>query len=196
MELTMRPALFLDKDGTLVKDVPYNSDPDLIEFSENALEGLKELHSAGFALFVVSNQPGVALGYFKERELSTIRNALREMMRREGLPLEECYFCPHREDATLPHYRVPCECRKPSPGMLLAAAREHPIALEKSWMIGDILDDVEAGNRAGCRSILLDNGNETEWRLDARERHPTFIARSINDACRIILSSHTSGEER
>jgi D,D-heptose 1,7-bisphosphate phosphatase len=128
MELTMRPALFLDKDGTLVKDVPYNCDPDLIEFSDNALDGLKALQSAGFALFVVSNPPGVALCYFKERELVTIRKTLREMMRREGLTLEECYFCPHREDATLPHYRVVCECRKPSPGMLLTAAREHPWA--------------------------------------------------------------------
>lgn len=189
----MRPALFLDKDGTLVKDVAYNSDPDLIEFSDNALEGLKSLQEAGFALFVVSNQPGVALGYFKEQELSTIRDALREMMRREGLILEQCYFCPHREDATLPQYRVACECRKPSPGMLLTAAREHPIALERSWMIGDILDDVEAGNRAGCRTILINNGNETEWRLDTQERHPTRIASSINDACRIILSTQNSG---
>lgn len=192
----MRPALFLDKDGTLVKDVPYNSNPDLIEFSENALKGLQDLHAAGFALFVVSNQPGVALGYFKERELSTIRNALREMMRREGIALEECYFCPHREDATVQQYRVRCECRKPSPGMLLAAAREHPIALEKSWMIGDILDDVEAGNRAGCRTILLDNGNETEWRLDSEERQPTCVVTSINEASRIILAIHEAPEVR
>ena len=192
----MRPALFLDKDGTLVKDVPYNSDPALIQFSDNALDGLNAIQSAGFAIFVVSNQPGVALGYFEERELSTIKSTLREMMQRAGLKLEDCYFCPHRPDATLPKYRVTCQCRKPNPGMLLNAARNYRIALNRSWMLGDILDDVEAGNRAGCRTILIDNGNETEWRLTTKERHPTFITTSINEACRIILTNHESGGQR
>ncbi len=186
----MKPAFFLDKDGTLVKDVPYNSDPALLEFSDDALSGLALVQGAGFSLFVVSNQPGVALGYFEEHELTTMKTALTHMMGREGLMLEDCYFCPHRVDATVSNYRIPCECRKPKPGMLLTAARQHHIALEDSWMIGDILDDVEAGKRAGCRTFLLDNGNETEWRMENRERTPDFIVSSINEACDIVLTHY------
>ena len=184
----MKPALFLDKDGTLVKDVPYNGNPDLLEFSDDVLPGLASVQAVGFSLFVVSNQPGVALGYFEEHQLGAIKDTLTLMMHGEGLILEDCYFCPHRSDATVSHYRRECTCRKPKPGMLLAAAQKHSIALKKSWMIGDILDDVEAGKRAGCRTVLIDNGNETEWRLDQRERTPDFIATSVNEACQIVLT--------
>lgn len=190
----MSPALFLDKDGTLVKDVPYNSDPALLEFTDNSIAGLVAAQAAGFSLFVVSNQPGVALGYFEEEKLTAIKEALILMMRREGLILKDCYFCPHRSDATVPNYRITCDCRKPNPGMFITAARQHQITLRDSWMIGDILDDVEAGKRAGCRAILLDNGNETEWRVDSAERTPDFTVASINEACRIVVEARYARE--
>jgi histidinol-phosphate phosphatase family protein len=190
----MRPALFLDKDGTLVKDVPYNSNPTLLQLSENSISGLAAIQEAGFSLFIVSNQPGVALGYFEERDLGVIKEALTLLLHREGLRLEDCYFCPHRSDATLPEYRRDCECRKPKPGMLLKAARQYDLRLSHSWMIGDILDDIEAGKRAGCRTILINNGNETEWRIERLERQPDFMASSIDEACEIVLRHHRLGE--
>jgi D,D-heptose 1,7-bisphosphate phosphatase len=150
-------AVFFDKDGTLVEDVPYNVDPGLIVFRDGAEDCLRALHEAGFALFIVSNQSGVARGIFDEEALAGVEQVLRETMDDWGLPLAGFYYCPH-----LPHADLPpedrCVCRKPEPGLLLRAAREHAVDLARSWLIGDILEDTEAGRRAGCRTVLLDTG--------------------------------------
>ena len=95
------------------------------------------------------------------------------------------YYCPHYPDGKIQKYKIECDCRKPKPGLILQAAREHDIDLSNSWMIGDILNDVEAGNRAGCKTILLDNGNETEW-IWNEIRTPAFI---VNNWKKIQLHS-------
>ena len=172
------PAVFIDKDGTLVDDVPYNVDPRRITLAAGAQEGLAALVGAGFRLIVVSNQPGVALGMYGAAELQRVELRLRELVPALGA----FYFCPHRSDAG-------CKCRKPAAGMLLRAAREHRIRLDRSWRIGDILDDVEAGRRAGCRTVLLDNGNETEWQL-TRARFPDLVAGDLGEAATLILEQH------
>ena len=97
------------------------------------------------------------------------------------------YFCPHHPDGTVPRYAVDCFCRKPQPGILLKAAREREIDLRASWLIGATLHDVEAGNRAGCRTLLIDNGTETEWRLGPR-RVPTRIAPDLHAAAVLIAA--------
>jgi D,D-heptose 1,7-bisphosphate phosphatase len=183
----MRRALFLDKDGTLVRDVPYNGDPAKVELNDEILPGLRDVQEAGYELIVVSNQPGIAHGYFAEASLRPVVSVLRSKMAGVGLRLAAFYYCPHHEQAMIPEYRIACECRKPEPGMFYRAAEKFNLSLENSWMIGDILDDVQAGKRAGCRSILLDNGNETEWVMTSRERHPDFIVRSIDEGCHIVL---------
>jgi D-glycero-D-manno-heptose 1,7-bisphosphate phosphatase len=133
--------------------------------------------SRGFRVIVVSNQPGAALGYFHEGDLRRVDAKLREM-----LPaLDGFYYCPHAP-------RAGCDCRKPAPGLLQRAARERGMALGGSWMIGDILDDVEAGRRAGCRTILLDNGNETEWR-GGELRCPHYVVRDLPAAAAIIAGA-------
>jgi D-glycero-D-manno-heptose 1,7-bisphosphate phosphatase len=153
-----RAAVFVDKDGTLVEDVPYNVDPVRIRLAEGAYEALSAFAGRGLAVIVVSNQPGVALGRFAEEALSGVKAKLQA-----SLKIDAFYYCPHHPEAG-------CECRKPNPGLLLRAAREQGIDLGRSWMIGDILNDVEAGRRAGCRTCLIDNGNETEWHLSAARR--------------------------
>jgi D-glycero-D-manno-heptose 1,7-bisphosphate phosphatase len=95
------------------------------------------------------------------------------------LPLDGFYYCPHAPGAG-------CECRKPAAGLIERAAREHGVALGESWLIGDILDDIEAGRRAGCKTVLLDNGNETQWELSP-ERVPHHIARDLGEAAALIL---------
>jgi|SRR5579884_1499702 len=182
----MTRAVFLDKDGTLVEDVPYNVDPAQIRLMPGSVEGLQALHGAGFRLVVISNQSGVARGYFAESALHAVAEHLRKLLAEAGVPLAGFYYCPHHPDGTVPAYTQPCSCRKPAPGLILQAAEELGINLEQSWFIGDILNDIEAGRRAGCRAILLDNGHETEW-LGGSLREPHHTVRDLAEAARTIL---------
>ena len=176
-----RRAVFIDKDGTLIPDIPYNVNPELIEIDSSTLEGLALIKAKGFLLIIVSNQSGVAKGYFKEEALQKVGTKISDLLRGQNLQLDGFYYCPHSEQGIVPPYTIPCDCRKPEPGMLLKAATDLYIDLEQSWMIGDILNDVEAGNRARCRSILIDNGNETEWRMTPL-RQPDFTAQNVLEA--------------
>ena len=101
------------------------------------------------------------------------------------MSLDGFYYCPHHPDGIVPRYAVACDCRKPEPGLIHPAAREHDLALGESWFIGDILDDVEAGRRAGCRTVLIDNGNETEWKRSPLRR-PDLVARDLAEAAQFI----------
>ncbi len=180
-----RRAVFLDKDGTLVENVPYNVDPERIRLMPGALEGVAALHASGYRLIVVSNQSGVARGYFREEALRPVEARLRELLAGAGAQLDGFYYCPHAEEGVVAPFKIACGCRKPLPGLLERAALDHGINLEASWMIGDILDDVEAGRRAGCRTILIDNGNETEWVLSP-QRVPDYIAADLSRAACLI----------
>ena len=175
----MRRAVFLDKDGTLIRDIPYNVDVSLITLMPYAVEALRALQDEGYLLIVISNQPGVALGYFKENELQAVFTDMKNLLDSYGIKLHACYYCPHMEGV--------CNCRKPAPGLLLRAAKDHDIDLSGSWMIGDILNDVEAGRRAGCRTILVDNGNETEWHM-SECRIPHHCVKDLREAASAILS--------
>jgi D,D-heptose 1,7-bisphosphate phosphatase len=181
-------AIFLDKDGTLVEDVPYNVNPDLIEFTWLAGPALQLFQQMGYALFVISNQAGVAKGFFTEASLAPVQRRLGELLAQYGVTLSGFYYCPHSPDGVVNRYAVSCTCRKPLPGMLQRAAREHGIDLSRSWMIGDILHDVEAGRRAGCNTVLLDNGNETEWEMGPH-RTPHLTAPNLFAAARMIASA-------
>jgi D-glycero-D-manno-heptose 1,7-bisphosphate phosphatase len=181
----LQKAVFLDKDGTLVENVPYNVDPDLIRLAPGAGAGLSVLRNAGYRLFVVSNQSGVARGLFPVDALEGLRRRLTELLSDAGVSLDGLYFCPHHPEGRVAEYAIECSCRKPADGLLLRAARDHGVDLRRSWMIGDILDDVEAGRRAGCRTVLIDSGNETEWVL-SRDRVPDHVVRDLNEAAAVI----------
>jgi D,D-heptose 1,7-bisphosphate phosphatase len=182
----MNKAVFIDKDGTLIKDIPYNVNISLIEFEENAVASLQLLQEYGYQLIIISNQPGVAFSYFTETALQTVFHYLVNTLQQQGVRLNGYYYCPHHPQGVRSPYVRTCYCRKPLPGMLLKAAIEHDIDLERSWMIGDILHDMEAGNRAGCRSILLNKGNETEWMLSPI-RQPNYICNNWKEAAGIIV---------
>lgn len=179
----MFPAVFLDKDGTLIPDIPYNVEPSKIQLAEFARSALANLRDRGFKLIVISNQSGVARGYFAESALKGVEQRLQELL--TPIRLDGFYYCPHHPQGKVLQYQLECECRKPKAGMLLRAAQEHQIDLARSWMIGDILNDVEAGKRAGCRSILIDNGNETEWIL-TEARKPDFRVANLAEAAEAI----------
>ena len=194
MAVSRPRAVFLDKDGTLVEDVPYNVDPARIRLAPGAREGLTALADAGYRLFVVSNQSGVARGMFGEEALGPVWAKLAELLGGFGVKLDGAYYCPHYPGGSVPEFARDCDCRKPAPGMLLRAAREHGLDLAESWLVGDILHDVEAGRRAGCRTVLLDNGHETEWDLSPGRR-PHLVAADLAEAARLILAASAQPEE-
>jgi histidinol-phosphate phosphatase family protein len=189
-----RNAVFLDKDGTLVKDVPYNVDPRRIELVAEAPAALRALEAMRYALIVVTNQPGAALGYFPVSALAGVERRLAELLAECGVKLSGFYCCPHHPRAGQPEYGPACGCRKPAPGLLLQAAAEQGIALASSWCVGDILDDVEAGRRAGCRTVLVDRGGETEWRRSP-SREPDYVVSDLLEAAdRIAACSLPAAE--
>jgi D,D-heptose 1,7-bisphosphate phosphatase len=189
------PAVFLDKDGTLIEDVPYNVDPSRIVLATGAADGLRLLTTSDagvrFRVVVVSNQSGVARGRFLEAALIGVEARLRELAAACGAELDGVYYCPHHPEGAMAGYRGVCDCRKPAPGLLLRAARERRLDLSRSWMVGDILDDVQAGKVAGCRTILLDNGHETIWAPDGPYRMPDAVAPDLASAARLILLDAT-----
>ena len=148
-------AIFLDRDGTLIANRHYGSDPDGIELLDGVVEGLVALRGAGYKLLLVSNQSGVARGYFNEGAVARMHDRLQRMLNRHGAALDGLEYCPHHPDGIASPYAVECSCRKPAPGMLRRAARKHGVNLSASWMVGDIEADIEAGRRAGARTVLV-----------------------------------------
>jgi D-glycero-D-manno-heptose 1,7-bisphosphate phosphatase len=167
-----RPAVFFDKDGTLLKDVPYNVDPVLMEFTPGAEDCIRELQAGGYLLFVVTNQSGIARGLFTTADLKVSADALSAMFADAGAELAGFYSCPHLDG---------CVCRKPEPGLLLAAARDHDLDLERSWMVGDILEDCEAGRRASCRTILVRSAHPLVYNPGYPPDHTVDSLREVPD---------------
>ena len=180
--------MFIDKDGTLIPDIPYNVDPALITLAPRAGEVLRQLRDAGYLLVVVSNQAGIARGLFDEAALGPVAARLDDLLRGYGVALDGFYYCPHLPDADVPRYAVECTCRKPHAGMLLSAAHDLRIDLARSWLVGDITTDSEAGKRASCRTILIEKPYDPIGTLTERNR-PDYIVRDWPQAGRHILAA-------
>ncbi len=181
----MKPtAVFLDRDGTIIEDPGYLSDPDQVRLLPGAAGAIRRLTELGHLIIIVSNQSGVARGLFDEVTVSKVHARLEAMLRDEGASLGGAYYCPYLDgpEAKVEAYRVSSELRKPSPGMLLQAAQEHGIDLARSWMIGDSDVDVEAGRRAGCATIrIAPDAAHTPDRMGA-----THTAHSLSEAADIL----------
>lgn len=177
-------AVFLDRDGTLVEARHYPARPEELVLCPDLGAELLALQGAGFRLVVATNQSGLARGYFDEAALAAMHDHLRALLGAGGVALAGIYHCPHHPEGSVAHLAIDCDCRKPAPGLLLRAAADLGLDLGRSWFVGDILDDCEAGNRAGCRTVLVDRG--TEPPPAAPGRAPAFVARSTAHALRII----------
>lgn len=184
-------AVFLDRDGTLVHARHYPSRPDDLVLYSGVVSELATLSAAGFALIVVTNQSGIARGLFTTEALDRMHDHLRRELEAGGAYLDAIYICPHHPEGSVAGFTIDCNCRKPRPGMLLQAARDLGIDLNRSWLVGDILDDVEAGNRAGCRTVLVDLG--TERMPQDPIRSPDLLARSTVHALQMIQSIDANG---
>lgn len=144
----MKKAAFFDRDGTLIKDVSYLSDLRDIQFLPGAIDLCLRLQAEGHLLFVVTNQSGIARGFFDCAFVEKTHRHLAQLFADNGVHFTQFYYCPH-------HPSQNCLCRKPSPGMLMQAAQEHEIDLQKSIMFGDRASDVQAGVAAGCKSFYI-----------------------------------------
>jgi D-glycero-D-manno-heptose 1,7-bisphosphate phosphatase len=188
-------AVFLDRDGTVNTEENFLADPELIRLEPAAPAGLRALRQAGFLLVVVSNQSGVARGLFDERTVRRLNDALEAALEREGVKVARYYFCPHHPAGTVEKYAVDCPCRKPAPGMLLEAAGELDIDLAASYTVGDRARDLEAGRRAGTRTVLVTTGYGVHAEDEVLEmRLADYVARDLEDAAAWIVKD-SRGEE-
>ena len=178
-------AVFLDRDGTIIEDTKFSTDPATLRPLAGALDGLRRLREAGYLLVVVTNQSGVARGTFDEASLQRFHEYMLRWFAERGVAIEAIYYCPHYPEGKLAPFARTCDCRKPAPGMLLKAAKEHGINLAESWMIGDRPADMGAGRAAGCRTIRVGTGDP------APEDHPEpdFYAPDLSTAAQLILGA-------
>jgi len=149
-------AVFLDRDDTLIEDPGYISSPDQVKLLDGAAEALIKLKDLGYKLIVASNQSAVARGIISEKALNKIHDRLNQLLAEKNAFLDRIYYCPYHPEGVVPKYRKDSNDRKPNPGMLLTAAKDMDIDLSQSWCIGNSSRDIEAGHRAGCKTILID----------------------------------------
>ena len=167
--MTGRRAAFVDRDGVLIKDVHHLRSASQIEILPGVPESLGRLRNAGWAVVAVTNQSAVARGLVTEDELREIHRVLEAQLESRGAALDAIYYCPHHPEGAVAAYRVECDCRKPQPGLLLRAAADLGIDLSASVMVGDAASDVEAGRRAGCRTVLIRSAEAPAGGRDPRE---------------------------
>jgi D-glycero-D-manno-heptose 1,7-bisphosphate phosphatase len=181
--LTKYPAIFLDRDGTINEEVGYLNHLSRLRILKGVPQALKLLQSAGFKLFVITNQSGPARGYFPAELVDRIHDEIQKRLQRSGVTLEEFFVCLH-------HPEEKCSCRKPNTGLLEKAFAKYPILREKSYVIGDRLIDVELALRAGLKGILVLTGygrGEAQYLLPKKDFRPYFIAQNLVEAAEFIL---------
>lgn len=187
-----KPAVFFDRDGTLNRDVGYVTHLDAYELLPRAAAAVRRVNEAGWLAILVTNQAGVARGYFPESMVEAAHGKLRDELRAEGARLDAIYYCPHAPNGDVPAYAIDCRMRKPYPGMILKAGEERGVDLEKSVMLGDKYSDLEAGWRAGCGAGLLLTGygrGERELRGARWPRQPDFVAEDAYHAVENVLGA-------
>ena len=169
-KLTMKQKVtFLDRDGTINREVGFLRDINKFELLPGVAEAIKRINSSGYLTIVITNQPVIARGEVTVEELDQIHNKMETLLGNEGAYIDGLYYCPHHPDkgfeGEIPELKIDCDCRKPKPGLLLRAASDFNIDLKQSWMIGDKDKDVMAGKAAGCKTVLIAHGDNEEKEL-------------------------------
>ena len=198
-------AVFLDRDGTINEEVGYLDQPEKLRMIPGAARAIQLINESGMKALVVTNQSGVARGFFDEAMVQAIHARMQEILRRDGAWIDRFYYCPHHPTHGQGRYLQDCPCRKPAPGMLLKAAEDLNLSLEDSYIVGDTMNDIEAGARAGVRGVLVQTGYGGDFA--ARLAHsgfgaagdtlcrPMHVAGTIEDAVRWIFDD-SSGAKR
>lgn len=183
------PAIFLDRDGTINEDSGYVSRPDELIIYPSAAEAVRLINEAGLKVFIVTNQSGIARGLYSEETLHSIHERMREELAREGATVDAIYYCPHHPAFGDRRYRKSCDCRKPQPGLLFRAAREHNIDLTRSYVVGDKASDINLAASVGAKGALVLTGYGSETRADPERWpcRPDIVTEDLLAAVKIIL---------
>jgi mannose-1-phosphate guanylyltransferase/phosphomannomutase len=185
-----REAIFLDRDGVINREVDHVVKTEQFELLPGAAEAIRRINRSEYLAVVVTNQPAIAKGWLAENELRRIHDKMESLLGESHAFVDRIYYCPHHPDkgfdGEVSEYKVPCECRKPRPGMLLAAKNDLNIDMQRSWMIGDSTADIAAGAHAGCRTILLRTGHGGQ---DGKYAvRPDHVSESLSDAVGRVLA--------
>lgn len=186
----MQSAVFLDRDGTVNEEVGYLCDLDNLRLIPGAGAAIKRLNEAGLKVVLVTNQSGVARGYFPEALVHETHERLDRMLRKEGARIDAVYYCPHHPTEGNSRYTMICDCRKPGTGLIDRAARDLALDVKRSYVVGDKWSDVELGQRAGAHSILVQSGFAPDDPGNVRPenlREPDFVAHTITEAAEWIV---------
>jgi D-glycero-D-manno-heptose 1,7-bisphosphate phosphatase len=180
----MKPAVFLDRDGTMIHDVGYLRRPADVRWFASTIDAVRVLNRAGFLVCVTTNQSGIGRGHYTEADLAEIHAEMSRVLDDGGARIDGWFYCPHHPDAEVPEYRAVCECRKPSPGMIKQATARFPIDLARSFVIGDKLLDLGLAQAVGARGILVATGYGSELlrAYDGRVPHAAFAAANLMEA--------------
>lgn len=187
-----RRAVFMDRDGTISEEVGYVNHVSRYRVFPFAAEAVRTLNEAGWLAVLVTNQAGVARGYFREELIGEVHKVLASELERGGARLDAVYYCPHHPSVGEPPYRFDCDCRKPRPGLLLRAAQELNLDLSRCWMVGDRFGDTELARNAGARSALVLTGygrGEFEHQSHAWPQRPDLVAENLLEAVKKIVTS-------
>ncbi|HEW92198.1 MAG TPA: HAD family hydrolase [Thermotogaceae bacterium] len=190
----MRKAVFLDRDGT-INEIVYYQDLGIVDSPFTAEqfkllpqvgEAIRILNQSEFKVILVSNQPGIAKGHFSMETFEVIRKKMRTELAKHGALLDAEYYCLHHPEVKNKEYKKNCECRKPKKGLLLRAAKDLNINLSNSWMVGDGLTDIEAGKKAGCKTILIGRMKCELCRLMDEKNTPDYIVKDLYSSIDVI----------
>jgi D-glycero-D-manno-heptose 1,7-bisphosphate phosphatase len=188
-----QPVVFLDRDGTINEEMGYINHPSRFVLLPQSAKALRLLNKEGFLVIVVSNQSGAAKGYFPETLIHEINDHMRNLLEKEGAKVDAIYYCPHHPSASVPTYRMVCQCRKPSTGLIELACGHYEIDMGRSFVIGDRLTDMEMARNAGLRGILVKTGygmGEIEHLLPHSAVVPDHLAADLLEGVRWIVGSH------
>lgn len=179
---TKKPAAFLDRDGTLIFDRNYLSSPEQVKLYSYSAESINKLRKAGFKIIIVTNQSGIARGMFNENDLKKVNKKFTDLLKQQGAKIDALYFCPHVDKDN-------CDCRKPKTGMVLQAAKEHNIDLEKSYTVGDSIRDYQLGYNSGGKGILIltGHGKEQQKKIKSQKIKPLAVCATLKQAANLII---------
>ena len=186
--MSQSPAVFVDRDGTMIEDVGYLDRLERLTLFPYAIDAIRLLNRGGFKVVVVTSQAGVAHGSVTEEFLSEVHGVITDRVAEAGGRIDSFYYCPHHPHATVEKYRTECDCRKPKPGMILNAARDLSLDLSRSFTIGDRWRDIEMGLTAGTKGVLVETGyGKTEAPRRPAHLPPVPVVANLIDATSLIL---------
>ena len=185
-----RPAVFFDRDGTLSHEVGYVNHLTRFQPFSFAVDAIRAVNAANRLAVVVTNQAGVARGYYSEEHVRRVNDRLEALLKAEGVDLDRIYYCPHHPTEGMGAHTLSCDCRKPEPGMLIQAASDQPINLGRSFVVGDKLTDIEMAHRVGAKGVLVltGYGNEQIAKKGEAGPHPDRIASDLEEAAEWIVT--------